>query len=96
MARCRSALYDAMFMHTVDLPFATAEAPAALQEAFGELLQAVVPTASGGDDPGILTEAYWAALHGLATLTRSGRLPAATDPRRTADPAGGALRGGTG
>ncbi|MFJ9820546.1 TetR/AcrR family transcriptional regulator [Streptomyces sp. NPDC101151] len=74
-ARRRPALYDAMFTHLVDLPFATAQAPAPLREAFGELFQAVEPIAVEGDDPGLLTETFWAALHGLATLMRSGRLP---------------------
>ncbi|MFD4503772.1 TetR/AcrR family transcriptional regulator [Streptomyces sp. NPDC058457] len=73
--RRRPALYDAMFTHRVDLPFATQEAPEALWAAFGELLQAIEPIATGDDDPGILTETFWAGLHGLVTLTRSGRLP---------------------
>ncbi|MFF3908671.1 TetR/AcrR family transcriptional regulator [Streptomyces sp. NPDC001848] len=83
-ARRRPALYDAIFTHPVDLPFATPEAPAALQEAFGELLRAVEPVASEGDDPGLLTETYWAGLHGLVTLMRSGRLPAEAHERRLA------------
>ncbi|MCW7944202.1 TetR family transcriptional regulator [Streptomyces hygroscopicus] len=83
-ARRRPALYDAMFTHTVDLPFATPEAPAALREAFGELLEAVRPIAADGDDPGLLTETYWAGLHGLVTLMRSGRLPAKAHERRLA------------
>ncbi|MCX4765170.1 TetR/AcrR family transcriptional regulator [Streptomyces sp. NBC_01275] len=74
-ARRRPALYDAMFTHAVDLPFATPEAPAALWAAFNELLTAVEPAAAEGDDPGLLTETYWAGLHGLVTLMRSGRLP---------------------
>ncbi|MFJ3308125.1 TetR/AcrR family transcriptional regulator [Streptomyces sp. NPDC086549] len=74
-ARRRPALYDAMFTHLVDLPFATEEAPAPLREAFGELLLAVEPIAAEGENPGFLTETYWASLHGLATLMRSGRLP---------------------
>ncbi|WP_432584784.1 TetR/AcrR family transcriptional regulator [Streptomyces sp. HD1123-B1] len=73
-ARWRPALYDAMFTLTVDLPFATAEAPAELQAAFGELRQAVVPMAGDGDDIGLLAETCWAGLRGLASLTRSGRL----------------------
>ncbi|MFJ8201184.1 TetR/AcrR family transcriptional regulator [Streptomyces sp. NPDC096152] len=83
-ARRRPALYDAMFTHPVDLPFATPEAPAALQEAFGELLRAVEPVALEGDDSGLLTETYWAALHGLVTLMRSGRLPKEAHERRLA------------
>ncbi|MET7287492.1 TetR/AcrR family transcriptional regulator [Streptomyces sp. NPDC005573] len=74
-ARLRPALYDAMFTHGVDLPFATPEAPAPLHEAFGELRAAVEPIAAEGDDVGLLTETYWASLHGLVTLMRSGRLP---------------------
>lgn len=74
-ARRRPALYDAMFTLRVDLPFATPEAPAPLQEAFAELLAAVEPIAAEGEDPALLTETYWAALHGLVTLMRSGRLP---------------------
>ncbi|MFD9003902.1 TetR/AcrR family transcriptional regulator [Streptomyces sp. NPDC059582] len=83
-ARRRPALYDAMFTHTVDLPFATAQAPAALREAFGELHTAVLPVVADGDDPDLLTETYWAGLHGLVTLMRSGRLPAAGHDRRLA------------
>ncbi|MBJ6640503.1 TetR/AcrR family transcriptional regulator [Streptomyces sp. DHE7-1] len=83
-ARRRPALYDAMFTHLVDLPFATPEAPAALQEAFGELLLAVEPVAARGDEPGLLTETFWAALHGLVTLMRSGRLPEEAHERRLA------------
>ncbi|QOV35383.1 TetR/AcrR family transcriptional regulator [Streptomyces ferrugineus] len=74
-ARRRPALYDAMFTLAVPLPFATEEAPEPLKAAFGEILQAVLPIAAEGDDPGLLTETYWAGLHGLVTLMRSGRLP---------------------
>ncbi|MEU9402473.1 TetR/AcrR family transcriptional regulator [Streptomyces sp. SID4985] len=74
-AHRRPALYDVMFTHHVDLPFATPEAPAPLKEAFGEILQAVEPITAEGEDPALLTETYWAALHGLVTLMRSGRLP---------------------
>ncbi|MFB7337274.1 TetR/AcrR family transcriptional regulator [Streptomyces adustus] len=82
--RRRPALYDAMFTHLVDLPFATPEAPPELQEAFGELYSAVQPIAAEGDDPGLLTETFWAGLHGLVTLMRSGRLPEAAHDRRLA------------
>ncbi|MER7183167.1 TetR/AcrR family transcriptional regulator [Streptomyces hyaluromycini] len=82
--RRRPALYDAMFTHRVDLPFATQEAPKALWAAFGELLQAVEPIATGADDPGILTETFWAGLHGLVTLMRSGRLPEGAHETRLA------------
>ncbi|OIJ67956.1 TetR/AcrR family transcriptional regulator [Streptomyces mangrovisoli] len=78
----RPAVYDAIFTLPVDLPFATPEAPEPLQAAFGELLRAVTPIAEPGDEPGLLTETYWAGLHGLITLMRSGRLPAREHERR--------------
>ncbi|NJP44576.1 TetR/AcrR family transcriptional regulator [Actinacidiphila epipremni] len=80
----RPALYEAMFTRAVDLPFASPEAPAPLWAAFDELLDAVTPHAAPDEDPGILTETFWAALHGLATLGRSGRLPAAAHTTRLA------------
>lgn len=79
----RPALYDAMFSRTVDLPFATPDAPAALHAGFNELTEAIGPHA-GDDDPAVLTETFWAALHGLATLTRGGRLPRPHHDRRLA------------
>jgi AcrR family transcriptional regulator len=72
-AERRPALYDAMFVHAVDLPFATPEAPAPLQEAFGELRETVRPFA-GEDAVDVLTETFWSCLHGLLTLMRSGRM----------------------
>ncbi|MER7478202.1 TetR/AcrR family transcriptional regulator [Streptomyces sp. NPDC126510] len=83
-ARRRPALYDAMFTLAVDLPFATPEAPAALREAFGELVRAVRPIAAERADTGLLTETYWAGLHGLVTLMRSGRLPEEAHEQRLA------------
>jgi AcrR family transcriptional regulator len=80
-AERRPALYDAMFSHSVDLPFATPEAPAPLHAGFTELVEAIRPHA-GDDDLGLLTELFWAALHGLATLTRGGRLPREQHDRR--------------
>jgi AcrR family transcriptional regulator len=75
------AVYDAMFGQTVDLPFATPQAPPALHAGFDELAEAVRPYARG-DDLGLLTETFWAALHGLVTLKRGGRLPAEQQDRR--------------
>jgi hypothetical protein len=52
-----------MFTHAVDLPFATAEAPPALREAFGELREAVRPLARD-EDPEMLTETSGAGCTG--------------------------------
>ncbi|MFG2523417.1 TetR family transcriptional regulator, partial [Streptomyces sp. NPDC048527] len=39
-------------------------------------------TAGNDTHPGLFTETFWAALHGLATLTRARRLPPEdTEPR---------------
>ncbi|MFI6318252.1 TetR/AcrR family transcriptional regulator [Nonomuraea sp. NPDC050556] len=72
-AEQRPALYDAIFTLAVPLPFATPEAPAELQAAFGEILETVRPLA-GDDQLETLTETFWASLHGLVTLMRNGRL----------------------
>ncbi|GGS80165.1 TetR/AcrR family transcriptional regulator [Nonomuraea spiralis] len=75
------ALYDVIFTQKVDLPFATPEAPAALHAAFGELVEGVRPHAAEEDLP-LVTETFWAALHGLVTLTRGARLPREHRDRR--------------
>jgi len=77
------ALYDAMFVHTVDLQFARPETPAALAEAFAAIREAVRPF-TGVGDLDVPTEVLWAGLHGLVTLMRGGRLPRETHERRVA------------
>jgi AcrR family transcriptional regulator len=67
------ALFDAMFTRVTTLRFAAADTPAELTAAFAELRTAVSMVA-GGRDPDTLTEVLWAALHGLVTLDRGGRL----------------------
>ncbi|WP_329087157.1 TetR/AcrR family transcriptional regulator [Streptosporangium sp. NBC_01469] len=80
-AEQRSALYDAMFTHTVDLTFASPETPAALREAFAELCEPLRPHA-GDDDLETFTETFWSGLHGLLTLMRNGRLRREDHERR--------------
>ncbi|WP_214321254.1 TetR/AcrR family transcriptional regulator [Nonomuraea sediminis] len=72
-AERRPALYDAMFIHAVDLPFASPEAPPALHDAFAQLRESLRPLVRE-EELELLTETFWAGLHGLLTLTRSGRL----------------------
>ncbi|WP_433859706.1 TetR/AcrR family transcriptional regulator [Streptomyces kronopolitis] len=69
------ALYDAMFSLDNGLPFAEESTPAPLQDAFAALRDPLAEHAQP-DEPGLFVEAFWAALHGLVTLTRAGRLPA--------------------
>ncbi len=80
-ARTNPALYEAMFTLTVDLTFAQTDTPAPLHAGFVELLEALAPFA-GDHDVETFTEVVWSALHGLATLSRAGRLrPAFYDQR---------------
>lgn len=72
-ARERPALYDAMFVQQVDLPWGTSEVPQELLDAFGELVAAVRPI-SGDRDLDALTEVFWSSLHGIATLVHGRRL----------------------
>lgn len=66
------AVYEAMFVRRTDLVFGGAESPEALKAAFGEILAAVTPFADG--DAETLTEVFWSALHGQATLNHGARL----------------------
>jgi AcrR family transcriptional regulator len=75
------ALYDAMFLLDTGLAFADAATPAPLHEAFETLLDTLGGLA-GDAEPALFVEVFWSALHGLVTLTRSGRLPAAGAARR--------------
>ena len=67
------ALYDAMFIRPTTLHFAAQDTPAELNAAFAEL-RAAVGMVAGTRDADTLTEVLWAALHGLVTLDRGGRL----------------------
>jgi AcrR family transcriptional regulator len=67
------ALYDAMFTRATRLRFAAEDTAAPLSAAFAEL-RAAAATIAGERDVDTLTEVLWAALHGLTTLSRNGRL----------------------
>ncbi|MFE6099423.1 TetR/AcrR family transcriptional regulator [Streptomyces laurentii] len=69
------AVYDAVFRLDGGLAFAHEDTPEPLKDAFAALLETLEEVAGEGVDPGLFTETFWAALHGLATLTRAGRLP---------------------
>ncbi|BBX46163.1 TetR/AcrR family transcriptional regulator [Mycobacterium cookii] len=66
-------LFDAMFTRATTMRFATDDTPAEPRAAFGEL-RAAVDMVAGERDPDTLAEVVWAALHGLVTLDRGGRL----------------------
>jgi len=73
-ARQHPALYEAMFILPTDLRFAQAETRPELQAAFEALATVVTPFCLDAVDVEVVTETFWAALHGLAELERSGRI----------------------
>jgi len=76
------AVYDALFQLDGGLAYAQEDTPEPLKDAFAALLETLGEVAGDGVDPGLFTEVFWAALHGLATLTRAGRLlPGDAEPR---------------
>jgi AcrR family transcriptional regulator len=79
--RDNPAVYDAMFARATRLRFAAKDTPPQLTAAFAELRQAVV-LAADEQDADALTEVFWAALHGLVTLSRTGRLRPGYDSER--------------
>jgi AcrR family transcriptional regulator len=76
------ALYDAMFVRRTDLVFGAAESPKALKDTFEEIRAGVQPFTS--DDAETLTEVFWSALHGQATLNQGARLRPAHHHARAA------------
>jgi len=78
------AVYDAMFQLDGGLAFADEATPQPLKDGFAALLDNLDDVAGDGVHPGLFTEVFWAALHGLATLTRAGRLPPQDAERRVA------------
>lgn len=62
-------IYEAMFSMSSGLPFAAADTPEPLLQAFAAIRDAF----PGADDT--RAEVAWSTLHGLATLQAAGRLP---------------------
>jgi len=78
-ALSRPALYEAMFVLPTNLRFAEAGTRPELRAGFEALAAVVTPFCV---DVAVVTETFWAALHGLAELERSGRIrPAARSER---------------
>jgi AcrR family transcriptional regulator len=75
------ALYEAMFILPTDLRFAEAKTRPELRAAFEALAAVIKPFCV---DVAVATETFWAALHGLAELERSGRIRAGARDERIA------------
>ncbi|MGW0845382.1 TetR/AcrR family transcriptional regulator [Streptomyces sp. NPDC002787] len=69
------AVYDALFQLDGGLAYAQEDTPEPLKDAFAALLECLSEVGGDGVHPGLFTEVFWASLHGIATLTRAGRLP---------------------
>lgn len=66
-------IYELMFVRGTTLKFATDDVPAPVSAGFAELREGISAVAPDRD-PDTLSEVFWAALHGLASLDRSARL----------------------
>jgi AcrR family transcriptional regulator len=68
----RPALYQAMFVMPTDVKFAHAETPPPLRAAFDEFVSCFRPDNARRE---LFAEVVWSALHGIAILSDSGRIP---------------------
>ena len=66
------ALYEVMFSLSLSVPFDDAATPLEMRFAFSQLLE-LFP--EQGSKSAVLSELFWASLHGIAELTRTKRLP---------------------
>jgi hypothetical protein len=61
-----------MFSLGLSIPFGDAATPSELRVAFSQILQLFAGQSSS---PEVVSELFWASLHGIAELTRTKRLP---------------------
>src|SRR3954451_771156 len=73
------ALYEVMFSLSLSLPFDHAVTPPELRFAFSQLLALFEGQSS---KPEVLSELFWASLHGIAELTRTRRFPRSRQKER--------------
>jgi AcrR family transcriptional regulator len=73
------ALYEVMFSLSLSVPFADAATPPELHFAFAQLLELFQGQASKSE---VLSELFWASLHGIAELTRTKRFPRSREKER--------------
>jgi AcrR family transcriptional regulator len=73
------ALYEVMFSLSLSVPFGDAATPPELHFAFSQLLELFQEQVS---NPEVLSELFWASLHGIAELTRTKRFPRSRQKER--------------
>jgi len=66
------ALYEVMFSLGLSVPFDDPATPGELRFAFSQLMELFAGRSS---KPAVLSELFWASLHGIAELTRTKRFP---------------------
>lgn len=66
------ALYEVMFSLSLSVPFGDAATPPELRFGFSQLLELFQRQSSKSE---VISELFWASLHGIAELTRTKRLP---------------------
>ncbi len=78
-AAASPALYEVMFSLSLSVPFGDAATPPELRFAFSQFLELFQGQSS---KPEVLSELFWASLHGIAELTRTKRFPPSRQKER--------------
>ena len=73
------ALYEVMFSLSLSVPFGDAATPPELRFAFSQFLELFPGQSSKAE---VLSELFWASLHGIAELTRTKRFPRSRQKER--------------
>src|ERR1700740_1620953 len=73
------ALYEVMFSLSLSVPFGHAATPPELRFALSQLLELFQRQSSKSE---VLSELFWASLHGIAELTRTKRFPCSRQKER--------------
>ena len=73
------ALYEAMFSLSLSVPFGAAATPPELRFAFSQFLELFPRPSSKAE---VLSELFWASLHGVAELSRTRRFPPSRQKER--------------
>jgi AcrR family transcriptional regulator len=66
------SLYEVMFSLSLSVPFGAAATPSELRFAFSQILELFSGQSSKAE---VLSELFWASLHGIAELSRTKRFP---------------------
>jgi hypothetical protein len=73
------ALYEVMFSLSLSVPFDDPATPPELRFAFSQLLELFQGQSTKSE---VLSELFWASLHGIAELTRTKRFPRSRQKER--------------